>query len=104
ASLFAGSGPQNLTAVGNELFFTAADGTHGMQLWESDGTAAGTQELTLINTATTRPGLNPSALAVAGSKLFFSGTDGSHGYQLWVSDGTSAGTQELTTTLSAGTE
>src|SRR5262249_12928749 len=47
---FIGWGPeralpiQNLTAVGNTLFFTADDGpaNHGQELWTSDGTADGT--------------------------------------------------------------
>ena len=32
----------SLTAVGSTLFFTAGDGTHGPELWKSDGTEAGT--------------------------------------------------------------
>src|SRR5262245_18159900 len=36
------SSPANLTAVGNQLFFSADDGVSGRELWKSDGTAAGT--------------------------------------------------------------
>ena len=32
----------HLTNVNGTLFFTANDGTHGHELWKSDGTAAGT--------------------------------------------------------------
>ena len=28
--------------MGGTLFFTANDGIHGLELWKSDGTAAGT--------------------------------------------------------------
>jgi len=38
----ASSEPDELTAVGNTLFFTVDDGTTGTELWTSDGTAAGT--------------------------------------------------------------
>lgn len=34
--------PFHLTAAGNKLFFVADDGTHGYELWMSDGTEAGT--------------------------------------------------------------
>ena len=34
--------PPRLTDVGGTLFFTARDGTHGPELWKSDGTKAGT--------------------------------------------------------------
>jgi ELWxxDGT repeat protein len=37
-----GSNPQNLTNVNGTLYFTANDGAHGVGLWKSDGTAAGT--------------------------------------------------------------
>ena len=32
------SNPRDLTNVGGTLFFTADDGTHGHELWRSDGT------------------------------------------------------------------
>ncbi|NCS52900.1 hypothetical protein GQR42_06985 [Microcystis aeruginosa FD4] len=36
------SSPGGLTVVGNTLFFWANDGVNGVELWKSDGTAAGT--------------------------------------------------------------
>ena len=41
--------PGNLTNVNGTLFFTANDGTHGYELWKSDGTAAGTVLVKDIN-------------------------------------------------------
>ncbi len=40
-----GSWPDNITAVGNRVVFTATDIVHGEQLWTSDGTSAGTVRL-----------------------------------------------------------
>ena len=37
-----GNYAQFFTAVGSTLYFQANDGTHGGELWKSDGTAAGT--------------------------------------------------------------
>src|SRR4051812_33240487 len=36
------SSPAHLTDVNGTLFFTASDGRLGLELWKSDGTAAGT--------------------------------------------------------------
>ena len=45
----ASSYPGNLTNVNGTLFFAANDGTHGYELWKSDGTAAGTVLVKDIN-------------------------------------------------------
>jgi ELWxxDGT repeat protein len=54
----------NLTAVGNKLFFTAADPQHGTELWKSNGTVVGTRILKDID-----PGLNSSELWAVGGTL-----------------------------------
>ena len=84
-----------------EMFFAADDSTHGVQLWESNGTAAGTVRLTDGNDA--NGGIYPSDLTAVGGTLYFSANDGSvffgglgNGDQLWKSDGTAAGTVMVT--------
>ena len=79
--------------VNGTLFFTATDGTHGRELWKSDGTEAGTVLVKDI-----RPG-SGSAFSSAAAEfanvngtLLFTATDGTHGRELWKSDGTEAGT------------
>src|SRR5262245_1567194 len=91
----ASSSPDELTVVGDQLFFSANDGTNGEELWKSDGTPAGTVLVKDI-----RPGSsygspassNPARLAAAGARLCFAANDGANGQELWKSDGTAAGT------------
>src|SRR5262249_12419393 len=63
-------------------------GTHGIQLWRTDGTAAGTRMVS----GALPGGDGPRNLAAAGGRLFFSVWDPATGYGLWQSDGTAAGT------------
>ena len=80
-------------AVGSTFFFVADDGVAGVELWKSDGTAAGT---VLVKDIRPGPGgSEPRWLTAAGGRLFFTADDGAsggHGRELWVSDGTAAGT------------
>ena len=80
--------------VNGEMFFAANDPTHGVQLWESNGTAAGTVRLTDGNDANS--GINPTDLTAVGGTLYFAADDLTHSAQLWKSDGTAAGTTMVT--------
>jgi ELWxxDGT repeat protein len=81
--------PTDLTPVGGALYF-AGTGTDGVELWRSDGTAAGTVRVSDINPGS--DGSYPSQLTVAGDTLFFRAQDSVHGAELWSSNGTTAGT------------
>lgn len=85
------SNPANLTNVNGTLFFTAADATHGIELWKSNGTDAGTVMVRDIRLGSA--GSAPADLTVVGSTLYFTADDGANGRELWKSDGTLTGTR-----------
>jgi ELWxxDGT repeat protein len=91
------NGSVPMQVVGSELFFAANDGTHGTELWETDGITGDTQMVKDINPGSA--GSNVSSMVNFGGKLFFAANDGVHNQQLWTSDGTSGGTTEITDLL-----
>lgn len=80
----------NLTPFNGKIFFSAADEVHGIELWATDGTPAGTG---LVRDLMPGPISSfPSGFTVADGRLFFAAGDDLHGIELWQSDGTEAGT------------
>jgi ELWxxDGT repeat protein len=83
---------QNETGVGGtKLFFTiGGSGTTPVQLWDSDGTAAGTHEIQVIHPALQKgtPSIVPGQFAALHGELYFA-TGGPHdGVELWKTNGT----------------
>lgn len=81
------------------LYFIAHTDSLGYELWQSDGTDAGTKLVKDIYTgAGSGFGQNPyfeesyGALIIYKDKLFFRASDATNGTELWQSDGTTAGT------------
>ena len=93
------SNVDNLTGVGNTLFFSNDGGSTGTELWTSDGTPEGTQLVSDIlpevrrNGTPVNDGSNPENLTDVNGTLFFTANDGVNGRALWKSDGTAEGTQ-----------
>lgn len=84
------SSPTNITELNGQAYYSCNDGIHGLELWRSDGTAAGTVLVKDIC-----PGIHgsmPETFLTIGDRLFFSAFDSIHGCELWQSDGTEAGT------------
>jgi len=80
-------------ALGSKYLFTAIEGTHGNELWVSDGTARGTKMVKDINPKG-NSGIGDSTVVV-GKRLYFTADDGTHGSELWISNGTAKGTHML---------
>jgi ELWxxDGT repeat protein len=88
----ASSSPGAMVRLGGKAFFSANDGTNLFELWQTDGTAAGTTMLKDLNPIGSG---SPVNFTLAGDRFFFSANNGTNGVELWVSDGTNAGTVML---------
>ncbi|MEZ5990307.1 MAG: hypothetical protein R3F30_14545 [Planctomycetota bacterium] len=81
---------QYIVAMQDKVLFWANDGSNGIELWSSDGTAAGTSLVKDIY-----PGSSssyPSHKVLLGDKVIFAVDSPGLGKEPWVTDGTAAGT------------
>lgn len=79
-----------LAGAGGLVYSGMFSSTNGIELWRSDGTAAGSFVVKDANPGAASS--NPSNLTPAGRLLFFTATAADHGTELWRTDGTAAGT------------
>jgi ELWxxDGT repeat protein len=86
-----GLNPTNLTAVGSQLYFDGDDGSHGDQVWESNGATAA-----MVADIDGTSGALAGNFEAAGGALDFTAYTPATGYQWWTTDGTAAGTTQQT--------
>src|ERR1700722_16274532 len=85
------------------LLFEGTDTANDDGLWVTNGTVAGTSELTGVSGARIA-GLVPKDFTVLPDEgIVFAGADASNDTQLWVTRGTAASTSELTGISGAST-
>ena len=88
-----GSGPSNVANLHNHdsmIYFSARTSTSGHELWHSDGTEAGTIQISDICSGTCSS--TPSNFVSHNDGVAFVANDGIHGGEIWFSDGTESGT------------
>ncbi|QGJ70725.1 Hypothetical protein PBC10988_24230 [Planctomycetales bacterium 10988] len=83
--------PAQLTEVSGTTYFAANDGTHGVELWKSDGTSTGTQLVKDLRSGNLSS--SPKYLTNLNGTLYFSANGDNGSLSLWKSDGTSIGTE-----------
>ncbi|PTL79416.1 ELWxxDGT repeat protein [Vitiosangium sp. GDMCC 1.1324] len=81
---------QTPAVSGKTIFFTAKDGTTGLELWRSRGKEGDTALVKDIFPGSKDS--DPRSLTVVGNTVFFVADDGAHGHELWKTDGTAEGT------------
>ena len=94
------------TVFGDEVLFRGVDTAGAFGLWKTNGTAAGTTEITGIDGAASG-GINPTDITVFDGKALFNSASGTNAagpagdLGLWTTDGTAGGTKELIPTAGA---
>jgi ELWxxDGT repeat protein len=90
----AGSGnsnPRNFASSGGTIYFSANDGTTGIELWKTDGSSDGTLLVKAI--AAGGASARPSFITPFAGQVFFAANDAMNGIRLWTSKGTEADTR-----------
>ena len=91
----------DITSLGNRALFNGFDTSGNAELWETDGTAANTTELT-TPTHGFYSLFSPSDITVFGKGALFNGYDTHGKSELWATDGVPSGTTTELTNITYG--
>jgi ELWxxDGT repeat protein len=87
------SGGPHHSLFNGKIFLQANDGTHGTELWITDGTATGTKLVKDIRSGSASSLSMSLNYIYTTANVYFAADDGSSGVELWQSNGTAAGTK-----------
>ncbi|MBK8835881.1 MAG: hypothetical protein IPO29_13880 [Anaerolineae bacterium] len=87
-----------LTAANGLLYFSADDGTHGYELWRSNGLITGT--LMISDVFSGPSDANPTEIVGAGSLVYFVADDGVNGPEIFKTTGAPTGTVRVSAFVS----
>lgn len=79
------SRPNEKVIYNNKIYFAANDGTNGVELWESDGTTAGTQMVLNLNAGSADS--NPTNFKLYNNRLYFTATNAALGREMFYVNG-----------------
>jgi ELWxxDGT repeat protein len=89
-------GVMSIAPAATRLYYYGFDTpTSPLQLFETDGTAAGTHAVFPSHPADWRPGGSQGVLFTVGDTAFFAASDNATGIEPWITDGTEAGTHMI---------
>ena len=94
AGIFTANVSPDFTLYNGVVLFSGFDTAGDYGLWTTNGTAAGTSEITVNGAAST--GVNPSDMTVFNASVLFNGFDSAGNQGLWTTNGAASGAAEIT--------
>ncbi len=85
--------PFGLPVLNGELYLFMKPKKSDPEIWKTDGTAAGTERIIVLERPENKPNASTPNPVLAKTRIFFQHDDGVNGPALWVTDGSKKGTR-----------